>query len=54
LLCQGFSNAEIGRALWIEESTAKVHVQHIMRKLRARSRTEAALRIAEEGLSETD
>jgi LuxR family maltose regulon positive regulatory protein len=51
LLCQGFSNAQIGRALWIEESTAKVHVQHILRKLNVRSRTEAALRIADEGLS---
>jgi ATP/maltotriose-dependent transcriptional regulator MalT len=54
LLCQGFSNAEIGRALWIEESTAKVHVQHIFRKLRVRSRTEAAIRIADEGLSGPD
>jgi ATP/maltotriose-dependent transcriptional regulator MalT len=54
LLCQGFSNAEIAKALWIEESTAKVHVQHILRKLHARSRTEAAIRIAEEGLSGPD
>jgi ATP/maltotriose-dependent transcriptional regulator MalT len=54
LLCQGFSNAEIAKALWIEESTAKVHVQHILRKLRARSRTEAAIRIAEEGLNSPD
>ena len=54
LLCQGFSNAEIGKALWVEESTAKVHVQHILRKLNARSRTEAAIRIAEEGLADSD
>jgi ATP/maltotriose-dependent transcriptional regulator MalT len=54
LLCQGFSNAEIGRALWIEESTAKVHIQHILRKLGVRSRTEAAIRIAEEGLTSAD
>jgi ATP/maltotriose-dependent transcriptional regulator MalT len=54
LLCQGFSNAEIGKALWIEESTAKVHVQHILRKLGVRSRTEAAIRIAEEGLTGPD
>jgi DNA-binding NarL/FixJ family response regulator len=54
LLCQGFSNAEIARALWIEESTAKVHVLHILRKLGVRSRTEAAIRIAEEGLSTPD
>jgi ATP/maltotriose-dependent transcriptional regulator MalT len=54
LLCQGFSNAEIAKALWIEQSTAKVHVQHILRKLGVRSRTEAALRAAEEGLLESD
>lgn len=54
LLCQGFSNAEIARALWIEESTAKVHVQHILRKLGVRSRTEAAIRIADEGLNSPD
>jgi DNA-binding NarL/FixJ family response regulator len=54
LLCQGFSNGEIARALWIEQSTAKVHVQHILRKLGARSRTEAALRAADEGLLGSD
>ena len=54
LLCQGFSNAEIARALWIEESTAKVHVSHILRKLGVRSRTEAAVLAAEEGLANSD
>jgi len=43
LLRHGLSNAEIARALWIEESTAKVHVRHILRKLGARTRTEAAV-----------
>jgi DNA-binding CsgD family transcriptional regulator len=54
LICQGFSNDEIAKALWIEQSTAKVHVQHILRKLGVRSRTEAAMRIAEEGFLEID
>ncbi len=54
LLCDGFSNAEIAKALWIEESTAKVHVQHILRKLGARSRTEAAMRAADQGLLQSD
>ena len=47
LLRRGLSNAEIAKTLWIEESTAKVHVRHILRKLGARSRTEAAVLAAD-------
>ena len=54
LLCQGFSNAEIAKALWIEESTTKVHVRHVVRKLGARSRTEAAVLAAEQGFTSAD
>src|SRR6266540_3468751 len=54
LLCQGFSNAAIASALSLEESTAKVHVSHILRKLGVRSRTEAAVLAAEEGLANSD
>jgi ATP/maltotriose-dependent transcriptional regulator MalT len=43
LLRQGMSNREIAQALWIAQSTAKVHVRHIFEKLGVRSRTEAAL-----------
>jgi DNA-binding CsgD family transcriptional regulator/tetratricopeptide (TPR) repeat protein len=39
---QGSSNRAIARALWISESTVKVHVHHILEKLGARTRTEAA------------
>jgi DNA-binding NarL/FixJ family response regulator len=42
LLSTGLSNKEIARTLWIAESTAKVHVRNVMKKLGARSRTEAA------------
>jgi LuxR family transcriptional regulator, maltose regulon positive regulatory protein len=38
---QGMSNREIARALWIAESTVKVHMHHVLEKLGARSRTEA-------------
>jgi DNA-binding NarL/FixJ family response regulator len=38
---QGMSNREIARALWIAESTVKVHMHHVFEKLGARSRTEA-------------
>jgi LuxR family maltose regulon positive regulatory protein len=39
---QGLSNREIARALWIAESTVKVHVHHVLAKMGVRSRTEAA------------
>jgi DNA-binding CsgD family transcriptional regulator len=42
LLRQGLSNRQIARTLWIAESTVKVHVHHVLEKLGARSRTEAA------------
>jgi ATP/maltotriose-dependent transcriptional regulator MalT len=43
LLCEGLSNAEIGRRLFIAESTVKVHVHHVFDKLGVRSRTALAL-----------
>jgi DNA-binding CsgD family transcriptional regulator/tetratricopeptide (TPR) repeat protein len=42
LVRQGLTNREIARTLWIAESTVKVHVRHVLEKLGARSRTEAA------------
>ena len=44
LLVQGLTNRQIARALWISESTAKVHVRHIFEKLGVRSRVAAALK----------
>jgi ATP/maltotriose-dependent transcriptional regulator MalT len=44
LIAGGMSNREIGVKLFISESTAKVHVRHILEKLGVRTRTEAALR----------
>lgn len=41
LLCQGLTNKEIARMLYISDATAKVHVRHILNKLGARTRTEA-------------
>jgi LuxR family maltose regulon positive regulatory protein len=41
LVRRGLSNREIATTLWIAESTAKVHVHNVLRKLGARTRTEA-------------
>jgi ATP/maltotriose-dependent transcriptional regulator MalT len=46
MVAQGMTNREIAIALFISEATAKVHVRHILEKLRVRTRTEAALRAA--------
>jgi ATP/maltotriose-dependent transcriptional regulator MalT len=46
LISVGFSNAAIANELYISEATVKVHVRHILEKLGARSRTEAAIKFA--------
>jgi DNA-binding CsgD family transcriptional regulator len=47
LLGRGRSNREIARALFISESTAKIHVRHIYEKLGVRNRAEAAAYLGE-------
>ncbi len=46
LLCLGRSNQEIATRLFISQSTAKVHVRHVMQKLGVRSRTAVVLNAA--------
>ena len=43
LMAQGCSNKEIGRLLWIGETTVKTHVSHILRKFDKVDRTQAVL-----------
>lgn len=43
LMARGMSNKEIGRALWIGETTVKTHVSHILRKTGQADRTQAVL-----------
>lgn len=42
-IARGASNKEIARALAIAETTVKIHVQHILRKLDLNSRVQAAV-----------
>jgi two-component system nitrate/nitrite response regulator NarL len=43
LIAKGLSNKVIARKLNIVESTVKVHVKHLLKKLNLRSRVEAAV-----------
>lgn len=49
-IARGASNKEIARALDIAETTVKIHVQHILRKLDLSSRVQAAVYASERGL----
>jgi two-component system nitrate/nitrite response regulator NarL len=51
-IARGASNKEIARALTIAETTVKIHVQHILRKLGLSSRVQAAVFLAECGAGE--
>lgn len=50
LLSQGLSNKELAQRLGISEHTAKFHVNAILQKLGAQSRTDAVVRAARLGL----
>ena len=50
-VAKGSSNKEIARNLKVAESTVKIHVQHILRKLNLSSRVQAAVYAIERGLA---
>ncbi|MEK8031496.1 response regulator [Ideonella sp. DXS29W] len=50
-LARGASNKEIARQLDIAETTVKIHVQHILRKLHLSSRVQAAVFASERGIA---
>lgn len=52
VLARGASNKEIAREFDLAESTVKIHVQNILRKLNLNSRVQAAVYAVEQGLSE--
>jgi len=54
LMAKGHSNKEIGRQLWIGETTVKTHVSHILRKLGQGDRTQAVLAALKAGIVQLD
>jgi two-component system nitrate/nitrite response regulator NarL len=49
LLAEGASNKDLARRLDLAESTVKIHIQHILRKLNLASRVQAAVYASEHG-----
>ncbi len=54
LLSTGQTNQQIAQTLTISKGTAKVHVEHIIRKLGVSDRTQAAVRAIELGVTSPD
>ena len=50
LIALGSSNKEIARQLGIAETTVKIHVQHILRKLNLSSRVQVAVFASAQGI----
>jgi DNA-binding CsgD family transcriptional regulator len=50
LVAEGYSTAEIARALWITEDTVRTHIKRMMVRLEARTRAHAVAIAFREGL----
>jgi DNA-binding NarL/FixJ family response regulator len=54
LIANGLSNAEIGRELYISETTVKTHVTHVFQKLNVRDRVQAVVLAYQTGIVAPD
>jgi DNA-binding NarL/FixJ family response regulator len=54
LIADGLSNAEIGRELYIGETTVKTHVTHILQKLDLRDRVQLVVLAYQTGIVDAD
>ena len=54
LIARGLSNAEIGKELFISDTTVKTHITHILSKLDLRDRVQAVVLAYQAGLFEGD
>jgi len=54
LVASGLSNAEVGRSLYISETTVKTHVTHILQKLGLRDRVQLVVLAHQAGLFEAE
>jgi len=52
LVANGLSNAEIAQELYINDTTVKTHVTHILQKLDLRDRVQAVVLASQSGLFE--
>jgi DNA-binding NarL/FixJ family response regulator len=54
LIARGLSNSEIGRDLYISETTVKTHVTHILQKLNVRDRVQLVVLAYQTGFVDAD
>jgi DNA-binding NarL/FixJ family response regulator len=54
LIARGHSNAEIGRELYISDTTVKTHITHILQKLKLRDRVQAVVLAYQSGVFDSD
>lgn len=54
LLCQGLTNFEIATRIGVKETTIKATVSGILKRLRVHSRTQAVVRVCQEGMVSPD